>query len=376
MRYLVRFGATTPLRLPEEGLRIAFAEEQLEVWALPIGQRRASEWIHIGLEFRIWVEAADHTSATTKAKGAAETIACLLTTAHGTGIALSGASWTIDLDDTVNDRVLVQHFDDVPTLIPTPRPADPALFARLVECWSSRRATDPTIDVQLRRAMWHLRKAAMTDDLVEEFNEIWLGLESVNHLLVRKHDLQTRFVARHCDNCGAPMEVTGSSAGIMFAMKDLAGATPEEAKIAHRLRKVLHHGLGRIYEDRQSLPDVVPLMRNALVMAFADITELPQHERSRLRRKAYVLSGSRGAVTVSTTLYDLPVQRLMESVTPPEIRLSVEPPSDSESRDQGGRRHFGPLRIGVVNHDGRWGNGEITWVGRRDPELDDVSNDA
>jgi hypothetical protein len=217
--------------------------------------------------------------------------------------------------------------------------------------------------------MWHLRKAAMSNDFVEQFNELWLGLESTNHLLVSKHNLPTRFTARSCEKCGAPMDVVGSSAGITFAVVDLAGGTKEAAKRARNLRKSLHHGFGSIYDDRKSLPDLVPLLRDALALALADLMDVPRESWPSLRRTTYALASSRGEVTVRVTLHDIPVPKLMVATQWPELQLGVEPYATKSAAEPDANSHFGKLILKVINHDGRWTGGELTWRGRGDPEV-------
>lgn len=367
-RFLVLLHARTPLMLPENGIEVGFPDEQATARVLNIGQRFGSEWIHTGIEFRLWVSSIAHGTATARALALAENTANLLAFTHSAGIALEESTWTIDLDESVRDRSLVQHFVNVPTFVPPPRTVDEDLLARVAGRVTAAMGPTETA-TQLRRAMWHLRNAAAVDDLVEQFSELWLGLESINHLLVTKNQLQTKFVARMCNSCGAPMEVSGSSAGITHAIVTLAGGSRDDAKMARRLRQSLHHGLGRIYEDRSLLPRTVPLLQDALTLSIADVMEIESSLVPRLKRKTYSLSRSRGEVTARVTLYDLPVDVLVALPRVPQIDLVILPRDGAEATQGTGRPHHGTYRLSVLNHDGRWGDGEITWRGRGDPEA-------
>lgn len=368
MRFLVRLEAKTPLSIESDGFRFHFPDDNADLWAVNLGGYVHAKWIHTGIGFRVWIDADDHEGATTKAVAIGENVCNLLSVTHAAWIRLSEATWTIDLDETANDRVLVQHFVNVLTTVPLPRQIDHTLLTSFASCWSAAR-TDESTNRQLGRAMWHLRKATMTDDLVESFNEVWLGLETLNHLLIRKHSLATKFVARYCDKCGAPMEVLGGSAGITFAIVQLARGTKETAKESRELRKSLHHGFATIYDDKARLPNLVPLLRDALVLALADLILLPQAEWSGLRRSTYSRPSSVGEFTARVRLYDLPVPLLLTLTAAPELTLQVVPPNTDDVDAAAIRTVFGNFRLGVRNHDGRWGDGQLTWIGHSDPEV-------
>ena len=164
------------------------------------------------------------------------------------------------------------------------------------------------------------------------------------------------------------MEVLGSSAGITYAIVQLAGGTNETAKQAREVRKSLHHGFVTIYQDREQLPTLVPVLRDALILGLADIIQLPRHLWRQLRRLTYPRPSSIGEFVARVTLYDLPVSRLRQSSLAPEITLQVVAPRDAQP-DSVVRTTFGNFLLGVKNHDGRWGDGELKWIGHSDPEI-------
>lgn len=320
---------------------------------------------HQGLEVRSWIHAETHDIAIERTRTLTENVANLLSLSHGAAVELADDIWCIDASEAAPERQLTQHFAGVPTVVPAPRETDQGLLAVIAEQWSqSQRNSETALSIQ--RALWHARTGLKNDDLVSQFNHLWLGLESLNSLLIRKYDLPTKFVARHCARCGNPMEVVGTSAGINHALVTWAGQTREGAKRIRDIRKALYHGLPRIYEDRHDLPRVVPILRRALVFALADLTEVPEEFRSVLERRPYVLPRYLGEVTVSVTLKGLELHALLATTEPPEIAIAVVPSEGSTA--PAARKHFGSLRVGVRNHKGEWANPTITWRGYTDPE--------
>jgi len=164
------------------------------------------------------------------------------------------------------------------------------------------------------------------------------------------------------------MEVLGSSAGIQFAIVELAGSDSALAKQAREVRKSLHHGFGTIYDESKNLPELVPVLRNALLLALADVIGLPREYWPRLLRSMYPRPTSLGEFTAKVTLYGLPVSVLLQCTAVPEVTLQLIPPSDADPAAAEDRRTFGIFRLGMKNHEGRWGNGELQWVGHGDPD--------
>jgi hypothetical protein len=164
------------------------------------------------------------------------------------------------------------------------------------------------------------------------------------------------------------MHVAGSSSGITYAMKELAGATSDQAKAAREFRKTFQHGSGGIYDAVQELPGLVPLIRASLIQAIGELIGLTAEERGKLRRRAYTFKRSPGEVRVTVKLFDAPVETLLSATNLPEVRLQLMPNSEP-AETSGGPTYHGNLRIGVTNHLGRWGDGSIDWVDHDDPEL-------
>jgi hypothetical protein len=290
-------------------------------------------------------------------------IVALLSFSAATGVETTGNTWTIDLDDSVPDRRLVQHFANVPTTVPHARDVETELLASIAEQWG-RTNDNSTRSARLRRGLGHLQRAAESDDLTSQFADLWLGLESVNGLLIDKYGLSTSFIARTCTNCGADVKVDGSSAGITYAVVELAQHTSSEAKAAREFRKAMQHGSSAVYDKLAQLPKLVDLLRKSLALAVADLIEMPADKRSRVCRPMYPMRRSSGELTVTATLFGLAVADLLRRDVSPRIVLERVPAGDEEPA----RTTFGNLRARVAGHEGSWGDVRIDIRAFDDPE--------
>lgn len=366
-RYLVRASVPTPLRFPAGGMKIVMVDDGAEFWMSNRELTSGRSTAHVGLDFRAWLHAADIETAVERGRNAIENFCGVLSASHGAGVGHLTSLWAIDLDESSNDRDLAQFFEDIPTLIPNPRMISEELFASFAT--GATEGKNSLQDSRIARAIAHVRQAALTDDLVQQFSQLWLGLESINSRLIEKYSLPTKFVARHCSNCHAPMEVFGSSAGITFAITTLAGSDKNTANHARSIRRSLQHGSGDFYEERVHLPNIVPVLHRALIRAIADVLEVRGDAAASLDRILYILPEGKGEVTVAVTLHGLSVEQLKASIVPPEIKVEVLPPQAKEGADDPPRRHWGDLIVKVENHTGSWGNVRITFAGRQDPET-------
>ncbi|MBL0939421.1 MAG: hypothetical protein IBJ03_11025 [Gemmatimonadaceae bacterium] len=342
-------------------------DDGAEIWMSNRELTSGSSTAHVGLDFRAWMNAEDIETAVERGRSAIENFCGVLSASHGAGVGHVTSLWAIDLDERSEDRELAQFFEDIPTLIPNPRIVSEELFGSFLK--GATEGTNSLQDSRIARAIAHARQAALTDDLVQQFSQLWLGLESINGRLIEKYSLPTKFVARHCAICNAPMEVFGSSAGITFAVVTLAGSDKKTANHARNIRRSLQHGSGHFYEERVHLPDIVPILHRALIRAIADVLEVRGDAATSLDRIMYILPEGKGEVTVAVTLHGLSVDQLKASIVPPEIKVDVVPPQSEQGVGAQRRRHWGNLIVKVENHSGSWGNVRISFAGRQDPET-------
>jgi hypothetical protein len=81
-------------------------------------------------------------------------------------------------------------------------------------------------------------------------------------------------------------------------------------------------------------------------------------------------------VTVRVTLHDIPVSKLLLATQWPELQLGVEPYAATSAAEPDAKSHFGKLILKVVNHEGRWTGGALTWRGRGDPEVTEADDNG
>lgn len=363
--YLATFGVSTPLKVPEEGMRMVLADGAIDVTAVRVTQSSPNGPLHLGIEYRVRLEADSAEAALTIAEPAVEYFNNLLCAVTSASVPLVTPLMAIDLDRSTNARELFQRIVGIPTTIPRSRVVDDEVLRQFGEAWN-RFVTEPADRDTIMRALWHYRKAIGLVDLVEEFTELWMGLECLNRLIVKRHGLATTFVARHCDNCGAPMRVAGSSAGITYALTTLAKCSTDQAKRIREIRKQFQHGLSGAHKSVAELPALVPLMRTGIIQGAGEILSLPVELMQRLDRMKYPVHASPGEITVKTTLHHLPVDELLTATTVPTVVVQsyFDPaPQFPEHKFPGVN-----FRLGIVNYSGSWGPITFTAIGHDDPE--------
>jgi hypothetical protein len=169
MRFLVRTWYSTPIKLPDSGLTLMFADENIEV---KLHNTVSTEGFHLGIAAQSVLEANTHDHATEQAVGAVNNVIVLLSLTASAAAEDTGNRWTIDLDEATTTRTLVQHFARVPTRVPKSRPIDEPLLQRIAQRWGPTLLASPSTAARLKRALWHLQKSNLTDDLVEQFAEL------------------------------------------------------------------------------------------------------------------------------------------------------------------------------------------------------------
>jgi hypothetical protein len=341
--YLVRHWADTPLRIQESGVGFRFAAPKATTL---ISQRtivQNGERLSVGIEYRSTLSTPDIESAIEGAKRSVESFNNIASAVSGAAIQTREDVFVLGIEPGVDTRELLQTFSNVLTGLPKTRPLNIDLLSPFIAAVDAAAATNAEL---IHRALWHLRIAAATMDLIEGFNELWMGLESLNTLLCDKYSLPTKFEARKCKRCGAPMEVFGGSAGITHAITKVANGTRAEAKLARELRKRLQHGMTDVMLMAPNLDRLAPLMRSALILAVADVIGFPQSRWAELIRQPYAIGDSHGTLTVRTTLRGkIDVEGLWESLLASRIRHRWRWSGSGESPITDGQLS-GPTRAG------------------------------
>ncbi len=278
--HLVLYRTDCPLRMQKRG---RFDVEGVHVSV--VDRWVTSEWsdrrIHAGLEFRVLLDAPDPRSALKGGRNPVEVVSNLLSVSHRVALEHAVPVVAMNIDPSNDDLPFAQPFFDLPAELLPIRPFSFEAMMLLVE---GRNGVTGDVKPAVDRALWHLRKSAGLEDLVEQFYELWVGLEGVNGAIKSRHELARERPVRSCPSCGEPVILSPTSGGIKYAIETLAGYATADWRAVNKLRQLLLHGKPGFDAKQHDFPGLTDVLRHALVAALSDLMEISEAERDRLLR--------------------------------------------------------------------------------------------
>jgi hypothetical protein len=264
--YSVWLSSNTRLALPTP-IRLQAPDALIEAVSLPeaVGPFAAE------LLFRVDVSAASIKQALDRAAAASAHLADALTFVHATDVPDPEPVIAIGAEYGSGEREFAQFIRNLPlTALPRRFFKDQpfqAFYSKLGAL------PDGPFRDRIARALRLFRRSLSDPDPIDVFEDTWGALETVNHLIKNKYNLQTTFPGRPCKKCGEPTQVTGSSVGIKHALS-LAGATGW--KEANGLRNDISHAIESHDSIVQRIPVVLPELQRALTAAILDLLEITE----------------------------------------------------------------------------------------------------
>jgi hypothetical protein len=309
--YYVRLFSRSALIIGDTAQKFPFADSEIMVY-----DRWRGKDIHEGLVFSVRLAADDLYSALKKSLPTVLPLASMLAIAHSTAIDKPHVIFGIDVDSAKTDRQFGQVIYNLSSAWLHRRTFDRDTFAPI---WGAfARSTDLTLQGAVISAMYHLRRSFNSATLIEEFIELYSGLESLNSLLQQKYGLHTT-ETRSC-KCGAPIR-TLVATGIRHAIIGIAGRSIDDWKNIRRARVDIVHRHGSLPNATTGLYDDVLVARQALQGAIRDLLGLPAAADS-----THIPVQEPSAVLVLATLKAVSAQEILETGPIPhfELRYSQE----------------------------------------------------
>jgi hypothetical protein len=217
------------------------------------------------------------------------------------------------LDRAKVDRQFGQVIYGVPSVWLSRRQFDRDALEPIWKTFGS--GADPELDDAVNRAMSNLRRSYEAATLLEEFVELYSGLESLNSPLQRKYNLPTK-QPRPCKKCGEPVE-TPIPSGIRHSITTLAGAPLETWKSIREMRVAITHRHTTQPNVTTGLYDNILVLRRSLPRAIFDLmgtTTAHQQDRVALQEPT--------AILVTTTLKGLSAEELLDGRPLPQLEVS------------------------------------------------------
>lgn len=299
--------------------------------------------VHEGLCFAVRLNADDLFLAMKKSLPTVLPLASMLAVAHSTAIDNPHVMFGLDLDNARTDRQFGQVLYNIPTAWLHRRNFDRDTFAPILNGF-----TEANIDVQhaLISAMFHLRKSYNSTTLLDEFFELYSGLESLNSSLQKKYGLPTA-ETRQCA-CGVETK-TPVATGIKQAIVHLARKETDVWKSVRKTRIDIVHRHSGLPNVNTGLYENVLVVRQALRAAILDLMNLPFDAAA-----SHISIQEPLSILVTATLTGISADKILESGPVPQFVLEhaeeivpakVGPTFDEPIAAQ--------LYIGLRNFDGK-----------------------
>lgn len=280
----------------KEAQTFRFPDSEVMVWDSWENQ------VHHGLNFTVRLTASDLHSAMKKSLPTVLPLTNMLAISHSAAIGNPQVLFGFDLDSEDTNREYGQVIYGLPTGWLRRRHFDRDALAPVLNTFGS--GTNPEVDDAVNRAMSNLRKSYEAATLLDEFVELYSGLESLNSALQRKYSLPTKGM-RPCRKCGEPVE-TPISSGIKHAITLLAGQPDKTWKGVREMRVAITHRHTTLPNVTTGLYDNVLVLRRALPRAIFDVLGVAigqEHEKLALQEPT--------AILVTTTLKDISADNML-----------------------------------------------------------------
>lgn len=362
--YRIRLFAASAVQLFEDTLELQYADARVVVtdW---IDRGRTDSQPHLGILLDVYLSAPRILDAIDKSGLAAQLAIEQLSAAHAAAVADPVPWIAFDVDPSNPDREMAQILKDVPRLARPRRRIRPNAIVALLESINQSRGTIDTW--RIGRALHHLRKAVLEPDVLDQFEDLWAGLELLNPLLKKAYDLPTGYPGTPCGACGAPIKVPGGSQGIKHAVVTLAGETRQLWSELRNVRQEIAHGAGDVSQRAERLEYFNSVLRRALALALCELLQIQDELRESFSRVPLRLS-SEVEFVVTAELVGYSVDALIASEQLPHFEITdLKSTLTSGSAGPASRTEHSSLTLQIRDFTGEYRAVQVRGMLDRDP---------
>lgn len=350
----------------EEPIGFEFGDATIEVANHIIKSHPSSELVYDGLEYHVLINANDIKDAMIRARSSCVIVSDWLSIVHSTAITDPVPIFAFDYDETTTDRQFAQVERNLPLSIAPRRVFKKDPFRLFHSSWNDLK--DKTTTDRLRRAMTLLRLSYTELDTIDQFEDVWDGLETINPLIRKKYSLPETYPGSKCSNCGNQVQVPGSSSGIRHATTKLLGLPPEDWNSLREVRNDIAHGIKSFADILPRLEMILPIARHALLNAILDLMEIPQDQRSQFLRTPFQAVSGINTLAIAT-LHNLPIEDLDKMTIFPRFKIHVEEiAKEGQIGIAGTKSVTFRIDLQVENFSGTFSNANIEVAVEKDPE--------
>jgi hypothetical protein len=270
--YVVILTAKPAARLPVNTIlnlefKLGNPNEYKKVQISKIEEESAGVKIQTGLSFRMFLNAENVVRAVQSAKSFTDGIASFITVVTGRSMDIPREEIAYELTPNKSEREFLQVFYDIPIKSPSRRQVDPN---QLTEFISKLMLMKSPLVERLQRAIRWYRLGAMQNDVYDQFNCFWIGLEALNPILQQK--LNVGEEVKKCTKCGNKL-VTTKISGIQAFIEQKTEGGSEISKKIRSLRVSIMHSTKTMSEVQELTVTYAPKTAEILFRAILFVSE-------------------------------------------------------------------------------------------------------
>ncbi|MGH7800244.1 MAG: hypothetical protein ACREOW_06375 [Thermodesulfobacteriota bacterium] len=222
----------------------------------------------------------------------------------------------LDVSPETVDREILQYLP-FPYRVGPSRKFNRDVFSIL---WKYLEESNSENRSRIHRAIRWYRKALLEYDPLDQFLNLWIGLEVINELVKRKYELPYEKPTRSCPSCGNAVVLQPTLAGVEYVVVELSKYPQITWRSILDVRQQLAHGFGKIADLDRKVDDLIPVLRKSLLIGILDLLNVPENLRSRIIREplGYI---PKPYLKVQSVLYNLPIEDIISGKSNPRFEL-------------------------------------------------------
>lgn len=269
--YVVILSVKPAVRLPRqvELLELKFVESSGTKKALISKIEEKDEFgtiIQTGLKYKIFLNAKNTEDAIYLAKGLSDGITSFITMITGRGMDIPNEEIVYELTPNIQEREYRQIFYDIPMKSMSRRELDPNILINFINKYNE---LDPSFAERIARAIRWYRLGTLNDDVFDQFNCFWIGLEALNPLLQQK--LSIGDDPTRCPKCKNEWVSHLTVSGIRKFIQEELKAERRLYRNIHNIRNDIAHSRKRLHEIKNLVSTYAPKAREALFRSICYI---------------------------------------------------------------------------------------------------------
>jgi hypothetical protein len=345
--YTIRFHTEAGIHLEQE-LNFNMPSGQKVIARGAVSKDKQGVPIKFGVFLDASCEAEGIDSAINSTQELVDSLVSLLSLSHQTWASPVRFVSGVDTTTGLRDREFIQHFSLPVNMMPSRKYRNEALSP----IWDGLMSLKDESMPRLMRTIRWCRKAMLETDVLDQFMNLWTGLEVLNGLVKDKYGLPKDKPIRVCPKCKAPVVTEPTLAGIEHLFLHMLKSSSKTWSSVRDTRVGLIHGhkdLSRITKKAQEL---IPDMQRALLLGIFDILDIPEEIQKGLMREP-LMESEPPTVKVRALLHQLPYEELANRGADPHLVITSM--NGTTNVQQGGRRsEVVNMGLRMEGYQGKW----------------------